>query len=297
MSQEPARRYSRIPFHGRARVRGSDGGFDARIEDISVSGVRLRVDGAALKLDLAAGLGPAAACIRSRIGARFVIELGAELGGARISKSVDLRRLALPDAKPPMLDLGCSFEHPLNDSEIAALNLGKPGPAAEPPPVRHQTGWTASGGESETPERSAEDQAVLDALSFGDEETDQAVLPRRPLKALVTADAGGAQPLLGEPQWVTQRAILVRLDRRRMEAACGSARDVPSVILNLGRLYGNWPHLEVVDGFQRLWRGAAYVCGVEVDDGGEENDEGVMVRFAFGRQLQASDVERICAAA
>ena len=277
-----------------ARIRGICGEFEASVEDISLTGVRIRVARVALRLAEDADLATSAATVQTRIGSRCVLELGLRQIGRALTKKVDLMRLVLPDDQPESLDLGCMFETDLTDEECRALRVDLPD-AEAPRDVRRTLSWAD---ETRPPLDPALVQDKVESL-FDVETTAthsaKERLPVRALRVILTSVAGktGA-PLVCTAESFTESTILVRVHAEQAQAWLAGRRDLTEVAHAVQLDYGNWPDLEIADGSRRLWRGGAHVCGLEV---GEAREHDVFLRFAFGRRLLPHELDRICTAA
>lgn len=294
MSQDRSRRAPRIAFSTKALLKGSCGAFDASVEDISLTGIRLRIAREVLRLQEEADLAEAAACVQTRIGSRFVTELQASKPGLCIRKKVDLVRLVLPGQRPHGLDLGCMFGTPLSPSELQALDVTLPAPPAAAGDVRQTMDWADAERPPLDPGVTAEKVEHLFGVEADRRPAHPRLSPQGALGAVLTAAAGsGTAPLVCGAESFTESTVVVRIDGTRVTRWRAAGADVCRVLARVVEEYGEWPHLELISGSRRVWRGAAHVYGVEIS---EAPSHDVLLCLAFHRRLGREELARVLAA-
>jgi len=294
--EDPSRRSGRVRVTTPVRIRGICGEFEATAEDISLTGVRVRVARAALHLAADADLATSAATVQTRIGSRCVLELGLRQMGRALAKKVDLMRLALPDEDPASLDLGCMFESVLTVDESRALRLELPTEAA-PEEVRRTSSWADETRPPLDPALTEEKVESLFDVETAAQLSARERTPVRPLRVILTpADGRAGAPLVCNAESFTESTVLVRVhgESGQVQAWLSGRRDLSEVASAVESDYGSWPEIEIAEGSRRLWRGGARVCGVEV---GVATGRDVFLRFALGRRLLPHELERLCTAA
>ncbi len=294
MTHEPARRALRMPFTAPVRVRGTCGHFGAHARDISLAGVRIRIARSELRLAEAADLATAAATVQTRVGSRFVVELGLLQRSSRLTKAVTLVRLVVPPDAAGHFDLGCAFDRPLSSTDLRTLNLTLPDRAAHLQAVRRDHTWAEEGRVPIDPALAAEKVHAL----FGVTDSLRAPAcerhPQRSLRVIVSEREGrGTAPLVCAAETLTSSTILMRVAAEHASTWLEHHEDIAEVIRAARRDLGAWPDLEIVDGGRRLWQGPAHVCGFELGAGPEGD---VFLRLAFGQRLRQVELERLCAA-
>ncbi len=293
MADGSKRKAQRIEYTARALLRGACGQFEATAEDISLTGVRLMLLREEVKLDPAADLGGAAACVQTRVGSRFAVDLGITARGrGRVRKTVQLVRLGVESDR---LQLGCSFAEPISRAEAESLKLTLPAVDEGESEVVRQVGDFAGSERTPIDGRLAEKKVErLFDVPTGERPARDERLPERELRALVRGgdQDHGAAPLLGVAAKLTDATVCVRLSQGEWSRWGTEPGDLPAVARGLLDDYGPWPLLEIVDDEQRrLWHGPAHVCGLEI---GAAPAHAVTVRLAFSRRLQAAELNRLC---
>lgn len=292
---DPARSTHRIAFAGRLLVRGTCGQFAALGEDISRSGLRLALRADVLRLDPEADLAAAAACVQTRVGSRFALDLGLTAAGrGRVRKTVQLVRLVIEETEEGILGLGCQFDEPLTHAEAKDLGLEFPadGDAAEDG-IRSQELWTEGGRAALDPKLAEEKVESLLGVPAAMRSGSGDLTPGRPLRALVrTAEGGGAAPLVGLANGFTEVTVRMRISEQEVRRIGAEPGDFPALARGMRAAYGEWPDMEILDGTRRVWRGVAHPCGFEFDVSG---DRGAVLRLAFARRLQPMELKKLCA--
>ncbi len=295
MSQDPSRRSRRVSFAGRVKLRGACGFFDAAAEDISRSGLRVALLSEVLRLDPAADLAAAAACVQTRIGSRFGIDLGLTAAGrGRVRRQVELVRLMLEGRHEGVLGLGLRFLEPLSDAEARELNVELPceDPAAEGE-IRQVDSFTEGGRAALDPRLAEEKVESLFGVPVNSRRERSEHAPSRELRALVRPEGlGGAAPLVGIAGGFTETVLRLHLSAEAVAGFGAEPGDFPGLARGIEADYGTWPGVEILDGTSRIWHGQAHPCGLEVS---ERGDGGVILRLTFGRRLQQAELERLCA--
>lgn len=295
MTQEPARSARRVPFTAQVHVRGACGIFQAGAEDISLTGVRVRLDHAELKLDAAADFATAASTVQTRLGSRFLVELGLPQEAGHIAKTVGLVRLLMAKDGGAHLDLGCVFEEPLTSREAHELKVVLGDVPGESKQVRRDSSWADEGRPMLDPELSDEKVETLFGVPSDVRTNPSERRPAQALRVVVSSTAKeGVPPLVCGAESLTLSTILLRVRVEHAAPWLEGQVDLAEVAQAVADDYGAWPELEIVAGTRRLWQGTAHVCGLEVGTGPGED---IFLRLAFGRRLRATELDRFCDAA
>jgi hypothetical protein len=257
---------------------------EAQAEDLSRTGVRLRLSAVAL------GLGPLedpAEAARQVAGvlANFAVNLDHHKLGPLLPRHVKLTRVGLPADAPGMLELCCAFREPLGDDEAAILQ-------AELPPLDESVAaWSQ---ESDLP------NACEGQVSFDDREADlhlppppppapgAPVAPLRPgVRAFVASSLTEGPPsVFCHADLVTTVAVRVQMPRdeglasRAHFTATGAARCFVE-------RFGEHVDLRLVNGAGDAWTGTVRVSGVELPTAAPEL---MMITLAFDRRLRPSEL-------
>lgn len=272
-------------------VRGACGFFAAVGIDVSRTGIRLAMAPEALRMDPEADLAAAAACIQTRVGSRFSLDLGLTAAGrGRVRKNVELVRLILGGEEAP-IELGCRFLEHLSSVELRDLSIDVDGVVGnDEEEVRREDSWTEGGRPALDPTLAKEKVENLLGVPVPAPKGRNERRPDRELRALVRGD--GEAPLVGVADGFTDATMRVRITEDEVRRFGAEPGDFPALARAMEAAYGTWPEVEILEGTRRLWHGTAHPCGLEVAGSG---DRGAIVRLAFGRRLQASELERLCA--
>ena len=283
-----------MAYAARLLVRGACGHFAATGRDISRSGIRLGLLSEVLHLDPEADLGGAAACIQTRVGSRFHLDLGLTAAGrGRVRKEVELVRLVIDGSEEGVLELGCSFLAPLTAQELGDLGLELPADDEEQASVRLAGAWDEDGRAVLDPRLGEEKIESLSGVPVPAQHARDEQRPDRRLRALLRPeDRGGVAPLVGRASGFTDATVRVRLGEDEVRAFGAEVGDFTGLARALRDAYGSWPLLEILDGTRRLWHGSAHPCGLEFAGSG---DRGAILRLAFGRRLLPAELARLVA--
>jgi len=292
MVQPFNRESQRVQFACAAILRGVCGQFEAAAQDISMTGVRVRVARETLKLDKEARFGAAAACVQNRIGSRFFVDLVPDHGTSPVCRAVVLVRLVQTDGGDECLDLGCRFEVPLGPVEWKALKVDLPESVEQV--VRQRACWDEG-------ERPRIDPRVLNGtvefLFDPPEEADGLGAPAGGAEGeaslrvvLHSAIHAGAEPLVCVAEDLSVTSVQLRISGAAVSEWMSGGCDAATAAQALAEQLGEWPEMEVVGGAQRLWRGAGRVYDVEV---GEAPSHDLRVRLTLSRRLQPAELERL----
>lgn len=291
MTDRPNRNANRVFFRAPATIRGAQGRYEARIEDISWTGVRLRILRADLEIRSDAGIGAAASCVQYRLGMSFSASLDSDAKGAALVKRLSVVRLALPDADPLYVDLGCLFEDRLGEREAEMLGLAMSQQLPGDSRVRRVGQWDTNQVTSRVnPEVLSRPEPEVGEIEVT--HPDASFEPRRSLRAVISCGArGGAQPIVCSTDSFTMNGIVVRA-RAEMPPFHSrfDRRGVAQAAVTFAEAYGDRVELEIVEGTRRVWQGPTQVCAVEVDPAQSRD---VKLTLAFGRPLQKSELKRM----
>lgn len=289
VSDRRNRASNRVFFHAPARLVGEGGAFDARVEDISWTGVRLRLARQALGLPADAGIGSTAASVEFLLGSGFRVELDSGAGGIRLPKLVDVVRLSLPDDEEQVLDLGCLFREPLSQIEAEGLGLAMPKDARRSSDVRREADWKKEHVSRLDP--SVREHDVQGAVGWGQDALQTVYVPLTPLRAVVSSSSEGAEPVVCNAESFTLNTALVRARGEMLPFNRRWNRgSVAQAAARFSEYYGDRVGLEIVNGSRRVWQGRTQVCGVEVDPGQPRD---LLLHLAFGRPLLKTEIRRL----
>lgn len=258
------------------------------IQDISLTGLRLRIQRTTLRLDPEAQLGPAAACVQKRLGSRFIIEIPADGERVETRRPVGLVRLVLADGQDDPLDLGCVFDRPMSAADLEALQIKMPQGETEGQ-VRQRESWDEQA-------RAPLDPGVLEGtvdrlfVPFEEEARTDDDAKKDVIAVLHSAKHAGREPLLCVAEDLSASAVHLVVAGESASAWMPSDRDAAAAAVALEAEFGDWPDLEVVEGARRLWRGPARVSGVEVGPGPNHD---LRIRLAFSRRLHPAELRRL----
>ena len=272
-------------------VRGACGVFAAVGIDVSRTGIRLAMAPEALRMDPEADLAAAAACIQTRVGSRFSLDLGLTAAGrGRVRKHAELVRLVV-DGEEGGLELGCRFPEPLSTQELRELKIDVEDViGTDEDEIRRAESWTEGGRPALDPKLAEEKVENLLGVPVASPRGRNERRPERELRALVRGE--GEAPLVGTADGFTDATMRVRITEDEVRRFGAEPGDFTALARAMEAAYGSWPVVEILEGTRRVWHGTAHPCGLEVAGSG---DRGAIVRMAFGRRLQPSELERLCA--
>lgn len=278
----------------RAVIRGVCGDFMASAEDLSLTGVRIRVARSELRILDSADLATAAATVQTRVGSRCRLELGPRQMSRPLCKNVEIIRLVLPSGQPDSLELGCRFEEPLTEAECRALRveLAHDNPDGV---VRSALSWADQQRPELDPTLTEDKVEGLFDVSTARNHAPSERSPERALRVVLTPMPGSVgAPLACTVEALSISTILLRVGAEQARAWLTGKRDLAEVADVVERDYGEWPELEIAEGPRRLWRGGVHVYGLDV---GDACDQDIFLRLVFGRRLREQELEQLCSAA
>jgi hypothetical protein len=284
------RKANRVFFQAPARLCAAYGIFDATIEDISWSGIRLRMNRSDLNLKPGAGIGAAAACVQHLLGSDFAASLDSTQATGGVLKRLQLVRLSLPDREDHAVDLGCIFEDRLTDREAHVLGLALPPSVPRGGQVRREIQFQDR--DTRRMDLHAEKGPANTESLFDPEHRDQVFVPRKPFRAVLARPGGGGlEPLVCATESFTPNTVLVRARGEMISfGRPPGRRDAAGAAMQFTERYGERIDLELVDGTSRAWQGRTHVCSVELDP---NRPRDILLRLAFGRPLQEAELKRL----
>ncbi|MDF1700732.1 MAG: PilZ domain-containing protein [Planctomycetota bacterium] len=253
-------------------IRLSDGEAErhGRIVDISRTGLRVRIPGAALGVHRLSSLVQVTRNLQEALGDTFLGELHYEMLGPLVQRQLTPCRIAKRDWEQTDVEVGCQFESPLRDEEVGMLGVALPAVGAEDAPEDV---------EGSGPFRRTEPAPTRPHLRKA---------PKPQLTAyLYPAPGKTSKPLVTRTHALTKGMAI-------LEVASGQGWDLPDLavadlVMALDAAYGTSILLRVVDGDDDLWAGPAEIQEVDIRPGNNEIRLGV----TFSQQLRTEELGRL----
>ncbi|MDA1193912.1 MAG: PilZ domain-containing protein [Planctomycetota bacterium] len=278
MKSHERRRAERVEVGIPAQIYTHRGFLDAKVCDLSRTGLRLRLRVKDLDLEATEDLRSAAEAVASILGDQFALDLDYRKLGPLLQRGVELTRIALPVDEPLFVELCCSFDEPLNDAVTDILQT-------ELPPVR--TVALAVAREVEPPRacsgvmtmRSADELRERPVkLPPVEPEPKPSIPPvRHRYRALVTGTSKEAPPaFFCHTDLVTAVGVRVCISRPR------DASGVRETMTKLVKVHGHEVDVRLLDAKTDVWSGPARVTGVELPP---DRRDVMLVTLAFARPL------------
>ena len=292
MSNRNRRRADRIEVGIPAQIYAR-GFIDARVCDLSRTGLRMRVRVADLGMQATSDMAEVARAVADVLAPHFALDLDYKKFGPLLQRGVMLTRVGLVPDAPLYVELCCEFDEPLDD-EVATILM------AELPPVRDDVpAWTPEenaqvsydGVVTMRPEGSLDEKPV--AVAEAPVKLPNTEAPPKPAsspvrhryRALVTGTSRNAPPaFFCHTDLVTAVGVRVRLPRP------SDAADVRNAMGKLVKVHGSTVDVRILDESQDVWSGAARVTGVELPP---DRLDVMLVTLAYERPLSMSTMRRL----
>lgn len=285
MSSRDRRRAERIEVGIPAQIYTHLGFVQARICDLSRTGLRLRVRCHDLGFKATTNLRLAAEAIAEALTPQFALDLDYEKLGPLLQRQVSLARIGLPSEEPLFVELCCKFDVPLGEGETAILQT-------ELPEVGSTTKtWVP---DEFMPKdcngtvtlRSREDPLHRPLpLPPHDPRRPGTVPPRHRYRALVTGTAKRAPPsFFCHTDLVT--AIGVRISVPRPS----DATTIAEAMERLVQVHGQTVDVRILDESKDLWVGRARLTSVELPP---NRLDVMLVTLTYERPLSMSAMRRM----
>ncbi len=260
MSGEERRAAPRLLLQHPVTVTTVEGEVQARSEDLSRMGARLRVPCAALGFPPSLNLATTAENVRGALAEAVALAVGHDVLPAVVERVAAIARIGLPLDAPASVELGLRFERPLADAELASLGIRLP-PLATP---------------IEVP---AEEPTAAVPSGFG-------AAAKKPCRAYLTSTGPDAPPsLLCHSDQLTREAVRVRMPREG-----GVGLSVADATVDFAQRFGTRLVLKLVEVHKHLWTGPVRLCSVDLP---RERPEDMLLTFAFERRLRPAELRRL----
>lgn len=228
----------------------------AETQDLSRSGVRLRVSISALGLAPSSGLADVARHLGQRLGEAFVAEFAWPTLGSLVRRVLRVVRVAHVTGNADAVDLGCELRVALETQETDALGVTLP-PIADAAAL-------------------AESEAGLRAIFLA-----RAVLmPPR---------ARGAAPLRVQAREIRPEGLVVTVPHPSRAGLAQPGQDVTGLLLAFDARFGREPHVLIMGSEEPLWSGAARLDAVEW----QRAEDLLHVSLALDEPLRPDERERL----
>jgi len=274
------RQTQRVYFGGSVRIASRRGPVSAQIQDLSRSGIRVRVSAEALGFPPSPHLAPSAKNMNAALGVRFEVAFHVEVLGRLVHRRTTLTRLAIPSDCPEALDLGCRFETELTVDEISILG-------AHLPPKRSRKHDEPA--HVEVVEELPPAEEPSSDVTIAPDNDGWVSLESSPVRAYVNGrDAAGTHALVCEAKSVSPDALQIWCRSDVNRAALGE-HDIVRAAVRFSDTYGDDVELRVTRGSESVWGGSARVRGVEFDP---EQPQAMLLTVGFERPLRPEDRTR-----
>ena len=216
-------------------------------EDLSRTGVRIRVPLKDLSLEPDVELASVARRLDQRLGEACVGEFHWQVLGSLVRKVLRVVRVVRAAGDATLVDLGCELRVPLDVLESEALGVDLPALAS---------GWTASAWSALPP---CEPEVVSEVPMS---EAGAAASQRR-RAVLMPPRARGRAPLKGQAPEVTEHGVVMTLPESVRLALHEDRQDATALLLAFDARYGSQHELLLLEGDEPIWSGSARVTGLE----------------------------------
>ncbi len=228
----------------------------ATTEDLSLTGVRLRVALSALDLPSGTELGAVTRRINQRLGEAFVAEFAWDTLGSLVRRVLRVVRVAAVIGDPATVDLGCELRVPLELQETQALGLTLPS----------QLAAAAAAGQADDGGSAFLARAVL--------------IPPREL---------GRAPVRAQMREIHPDELVLTLARPDRLSIPQENVGVMDLIASFDERFGHSPYVLVLGADQPLWAGSARVSSVEW----QRAEELLHVSLRLDEPLRSDELSRL----
>ena len=309
MSERSRRLAERVPLRIPVRLHGRRGPIHAVTEDVSRTGMRLRIHVAALLAGASEDLDAAAERVRDLVPSETSADLHYEVLGPLIQRTLEMTRISVPLEDAEAIELCCAFDEPLSVEETVTLGALLPPVAGDdeapllradmPAPHARDVAFdlsnlapTPAPAPEPTPAPAPAPAPAEDATPARAAAPEPAPVPRfasstkHVYRAYLKRDGGDARPtLLGHSDQLSRDAVRVRV------AAAGyEGLTVFEATVQFSERYGSRGGLKIMDGSQHLYTGRVRVCSMELPEDGAGD---VLVTLAFERRLNPAELRRL----
>lgn len=241
-------------------------------EDVSRTGLRVRVPLRDLGLADEAELPAVARRLDQRMGEACVGEIGWQTLGSLVRKVLRVARVARVAGLPGVIDLGCELRVALDALEIEALGL-------DLPPL-------AQGVDPRLFECEGPVDAALAAAVAADEQRGRA---RRRRAVLMPARERCCAPLLGEARALDEQSVLLALAAPRRLGLTSDRQDAAGLMLAFDDRFGSDLGLLLLEGEEPLWSGCSRVHGLEL----RRAENRLLLSMSLGEPLRPEEAARL----
>ena len=295
MSHRNRRRAERVEVGIPAQLYSQRGFLEAKLCDLSRTGLRMRVRVADLKLQATENVHVVVEAVADTLGDEFALDLDYKKFGPLLQRGVTLTRVGLVPDQPLYVELCCEFDEPLADDVLAILHQ-------ELPPIQeHPEPWTPEPVPEVRPSgtltmRSQDDLqerpvavATTPAPAPSSPKKAAPTKPARPpvrhrYRALVAGTSRNAPPaFFCHTDLVTAVGVRVCLPRPK------DAADVRNAMTKLVKAHGSTVDVRVLDEKADVWSGAARVTGVELPP---DRADVMLVTLAYETPLSMATLRR-----
>jgi hypothetical protein len=267
------RRAARVSCHIPVRLVRGGHVTHGVTEDLSRTGVRVRVPLEDLHLAPDAELSGVAKRLDQRLGEACVGEFHWQVLGSLVRKVLRVVRVVRVTEDKALVDLGCELRVPLDTLESEALGVDLPPLTAA---------WTATAWNSVPPP----EPAPLAEVPAGEGE----VAPAQRRRAiLMPPRARGRTPLRGQSPEVTGDGIVLTLDESVRLALQVDRQDATALLLAFDERYGSEHEVLLLEGDEPIWSGAARVTGLEH----RRSAHKMMLTLSLPEPLSADELSRL----
>lgn len=287
MSTRNRRRAERVEVGMPAQIYTRRGFLEAKVCDLSRTGLRMRIRVAALDLPATSQLHEAAQAVAETLAEDFALDLDYKKLGPLLQRRVALTRVGLVPDAPLFVEVCCEFDEPLTDDVLAILHQ-------ELPPIRDDVeAWTPSpvqvagatpGGTLTIRSRDELRERPV-KLPVTDAPKKPAHAPvRHRYRALVSGTTRNAPPaFFCHTDLVTAVGVRVCVPRP------SEAADVRNAMAKLVKAHGSTVDVRILDGSTDVWSGSARVTGVELP---RDRADVMLVTLAYDRPLSMATLRR-----
>jgi PilZ domain len=310
----------RVPYRASLHVATPRGNVQARLLDLSRTGLALQVGLADLGPRPPRDLYHVASWIGQTIGRSFRVEINPEALGSLLAREVHVVRIGGPEDGSDDVVLGCTFVTPLSDLETVMLGVPLPRPrgggetwlprADVPMPYARDPGPMSQDGLGEgritapaATATAAPDGAVParlpDAAPIPEDATPQDLAGTARSghgvglgwRAQISGAQARVEPLPARAERVNARGAVVLVSRRAPQVqGVFDARDVVDAIVEFTKRFGQELVLKLMDGPRHRWTGPTRLAQMSLP---EDNPAHALLDLRFARPPRAAELRQL----
>ena len=286
MTNRNRRRADRVEVGFPAQIYTHRGFLDAKLCDLSRTGLRMRVSIADLRMSPDSRPEEAVAKLAETLAPQFALDLDYKRFGPLLQRGVALTRIRLVGDASESVEVCCEFDEELGEDTLAILEQ-------DLPPMREAAEDWEPETTGEGPYEGTVTMRPKGALEEAPVQLPTAAAPKKPAvppmrhryRALVTGTSPDAPPaFFCHTDLVTAVGVRVRIPRPK------DAVDIRNAMSKLIKAHGTSVDVRILDESIDVWKGQARVTGVELPP---DRLDVMLVTLAYERPLSMQVMRRL----